>query len=186
GFPDSPGLEEVHPFSISSSPDSETLTIGVKSLGDYTACIKDLAPGARAVIEGPFGRTSYRYLESKDQIWIAGGIGITPFLGMARALKPGEGYHIDLYYSVVEEKEAAFLDELKALAEKNPDLRVIPWFTKTMSYLTADAIIEKSGGVMGREIVMCGPPPMMKAMRGQLEKWKVPVRHIHSEEFSMN
>jgi len=65
GFPDSKGLEEVHPFSLSSQPEGVCISIGVKALGDYTARMKELKPGDRAVVEGPFGRTSYKYYKTK-------------------------------------------------------------------------------------------------------------------------
>lgn len=186
GFPDIRGLGEVHPFSLSSQPEGVCISIGVKALGDYTRRLRELRSGMRAVIEGPFGRTSYAYYPRKSQIWIAGGIGITPFLGMARSLKQGDGYKVDLYYSVVERSEAAFLGELEQLSAQNPNLRLISWFSKERSFLTADAIVKESGGVLGKEIFLCGPPPMMKALKAQFGKWKVPVANIHSEEFSIN
>lgn len=185
GFPDSHGLEEVHPFSLSSQPDDLCISIGVKALGDYTKHLGELKAGDRAIVEGPFGRTSYKYYATKEQIWIAGGIGVTPFLGMARSLKPEDNYKVDLYYSVNDQSEAAFLEEFQAIAAANPNFRIIPWFAKEKSFLNAEAIVKESGGVLGKEIFVCGPPPMMKAIKAQFGKWKVPVSKMHSEEFSM-
>jgi predicted ferric reductase len=185
GFPDTSGLEEVHPFSLSSQPDNICISIGVKALGDYTKRLGELKPGMLAIVEGPFGRTSYKYYENKTQIWVAGGIGITPFLGMARSLKPEDNYKVDLYYSVRDRSEAAFLEELETIARTNPNFRIIPWIASEKSFLTAEAIIKESGGVLGKEIFLCGPPPMMKALRKQFGTWRVPVSHLHSEEFSM-
>lgn len=186
GFPDISGLKEVHPFSLLSQPEGICISIGVKALGDYTKRLRELKPGMRAIIEGPFGRTSYIYYPRKSQIWIAGGIGITPFLGMARSLRPDDGYKVDLYYSAIDRSEAAFLDELEQIAARNPNIRLISWFSKEKSFLTAEAIVKESGGVLGKEIFLCGPPPMMKALKEQFGKWKVPVANIHSEEFSIN
>jgi predicted ferric reductase len=186
GFPNNKGLEEVHPFSLSSQPEGVCISIGVKALGDYTAHVKELKAGDRAIIEGPFGRTSYKYYKTKEQIWVAGGIGITPFLGMARSLKPEDDYKVDLYYSAVSLPDAAFNDELVRIAETNPNFRLIPWYGKEKGFLSAEAIIKESGGVLGKEIFICGPPGMMKALKDQFGKWKVPVARVHSEEFSMN
>jgi len=186
-FPDSEGLEEVHPFSLSSAPGTNKICVGVKALGDYTKHLCcDLKAGVRAIVEGPFGRTSYAFYPKKEQIWIAGGIGITPFLGMARSLKPEDGYKIDLYYSVVDRSEAAFIEDLETVAFANPNFRLVPWYTKEKSFLNAEAIVNESNGVLGKEIFLCGPPGMMKAMKAQFGKWKVPVANIHSEEFSMS
>lgn len=186
GFPDSAGLKEVHPFSLSSSPSGDKLSIGVKGLGDFTKRLNELMPGARAIIEGPFGRTSYTYYPRKEQIWIAGGIGITPFLGMARSLVREDGYKVDLYYSAMSLEEAAFDAELRAIADTNPNFRLIPWYGKEKGFLSADAIAAESKGVLGKEVFLCGPPGMMAALKGQFSKWKVPVANVHSEEFSMN
>lgn len=186
GFPDVTGLDEVHPFSISSSPENTCLTLGIKALGDFTGRLRELKPGMRAMIEGPFGRTSYVYYPRKEQIWIAGGIGITPFLGMARSLKPEDGYKIDLYYSAATAEDAAFDAELREIAAKNPNFRLIPWYGQEKGFLSADAIVKESQGVLGKEIFLCGPPPMMKALRDQFAKWKVPVARIHSEEFALS
>lgn len=186
GFPDVTGLQEVHPFSISSSPDNNHLTLGVKALGDFTSRLRELQPGMRAIIEGPFGRTSYVYYPRKEHIWIAGGIGITPFLGMARSLRQDDGYKVDLYYSAATAEDAAFDAELRDIARKNPNFRLIPWYGQEKGFLNAEAIVKESQGVIGKEIFLCGPPPMMKALREQFMKWKVPVRRIHSEEFALS
>lgn len=186
GFPNAKGLEEVHPFSLSSQPDGSCISIGVKALGDYTTHLRELKVGDRAVIEGPFGRTSYKYYSTKEQIWIAGGIGITPFLGMARSLTTQDDYKVDLYYSAISLEEAAFNDELSRIAESNPNFRLIPWYGKEKGFLSAEAIIKESVGVLGKEIFICGPPGMMKALKGQFAKWKVPVSRVHSEEFTMS
>lgn len=187
GFPDTPGLEEVHPFSISSAPkDDGSLTLGIKALGDFTKDLGKLRPGDRAIIEGPFGRTSYRYMKNRKQVWVAGGIGITPFLGMARSFTPDNGYEVDLYYSLVDRSEQAFVSELEEIAKRCPNLRFIPWYSKESGYLSGDVIIKQSGGLADKDVILCGPPRMMASIREQFKKWRVPTTNIHSEEFALN
>src|SRR5215207_2787390 len=76
---------ESHPFTIASAPGGE-LRIAVKRFGDFTSRVMHLRPGALARLEGPFG--SFRLSDDPvhSQTWIAGGIGITPFLSWARSL----------------------------------------------------------------------------------------------------
>ncbi len=87
---------ETHPFSFTSSPFDRNLKIAVKNLGDFTAKLKNLKSGTIAKIEGPFGR--FLSQNFKDQIWIAGGIGITPFLSMARTLKERGGKTLFIFF----------------------------------------------------------------------------------------
>ena len=77
---------EAHPFSVSSTPEDGRLRIVVKALGDYTSRLPALRRGAVARIEGPFGKFSHHNCPNRKQVWIAGGIGITPFLSMAGTL----------------------------------------------------------------------------------------------------
>ena len=186
GFPDTRGLEEVHPFSLTSSPGTDKLSIGVKALGDYTKQLNRIMPGSRAVIEGPFGRTSYVYYPCKEQIWIAGGIGVTPFLSMARSLTKESDYKVDMYYSAMSSEGAAWNEELCSIAATNPNFRLIPWYGVEKGYLSADAIAAESKNLLGKEIFVCGPPPMMRSIKSQFAKWQVPVSCVHSEEFSIH
>jgi predicted ferric reductase len=178
---------EWHPFSISSKPGSDTLQISAKALGDYTGALPKLKKGAIAEIEGAYGKFSYTNYKNKDQIWIAGGIGITPFLSMAKSL-PDDGYSIDLYYSVKSESELVEWQELAEIAQsKNGKFRLIPFVADTQKgFLTTDFMLKYSKVFGGKEIFICGPPPMMKSMRQQLKDRGVPNKMIHSEEFAMS
>jgi len=190
----SPGQKSItsewHPFSISSAPGEEFLRIDAKVLGDYTKALMDLKPGAQAEIEGAYGRFSYQNYDNPNQIWVAGGIGITPFLSMARSLK-GKNHsanlHIDMYYSVKAKEELVDYGTLHSVAYFNPKIfRLFPHVSKDNGMLTAEIIAQKSGGVAGKDIYICGPPPMMKAMKEQFVRLGVPKKNIHSEEFSMS
>ena len=75
-----------HPFTISSAPHEDVLRVTVKALGDYTARLQELIePGMPAVIGGPHGRFSH-WKGTDRQVWIAGGVGVAPFLSWLRAL----------------------------------------------------------------------------------------------------
>ena len=177
---------ESHPFSITSGPDDQNISIIAKSLGDYTAKLSALLPGTPAKIEGPFGNFSYKNAKNKDQIWIAGGIGVTPFISMAKSLKIEDGYNIDLYYCVKNESEAVYLDLLKNIsASLNGKFKVIPYYTDKEVRITAD-IIQKTTGrlTMNNDIFLCAPPAMIESLRKQFLFKKVKRKLIHSEEFS--
>ncbi|MCX6779108.1 MAG: ferredoxin reductase family protein [Candidatus Magasanikbacteria bacterium] len=174
---------EFHPFSIASSPLEENLQIVIKSLGDYTANLDKLKVGDRALVEGSFGIFTLTKDHSPKQIWIAGGIGITPFLSMAKSLTNEIKREIELYYCVNEKTEAIFYEELKKIEEKNVGLKIFLFCSKEKGRISAAIIKEMSGGVEGKDIFVCGPPMMMKSLKQQFIKLNVPKKHIHSEEF---
>jgi ferredoxin-NADP reductase len=73
------------------------------------------------------------------------------------------------------------------LPQKYHTFRYLPYVAKEQDgFLTAAKIKEMCGGLDGKEIFICGPPPMMKALRAQLRALGVPNRKIHSEEFAMS
>lgn len=181
---------EWHPFTISSAPSNGSISITVKSLGAYTETIYRLVPnmvGMSVKLEGAYGRFSFRNFKNLNQVWIAGGIGITPFLSMAQNLGDGP-YTIDLYYSVKSEAELIDADELARAQVNAPGkvFRVFPFVTdKYNRRLTADLIEQNSGGVKGKDFLICGPPPMMHGLEKQLLDMGVKKYRIHSEEFSI-
>ncbi len=179
--------KEWHPFSISSGDKDGRLQVSVKGLGDYTNSLVKIQPGAVAKIEGAYGRFSYNNFKNMNQIWVAGGIGVTPFISMAKSL-PDDGYQIDLYYSV---KTASELIDWEALAgtsvAKNGKFRVMPYIgDQSKERLSADFIQQHSGDLHGKDIFICGPPPMMTSLRKQFKAKGVPGARIHSEEFGMS
>lgn len=176
---------EIHPFSISSSEDSPNLSISIKSLGDFTKSIGSIEIGSEAMIEGPYGKFTRNNAQSKDQVWIAGGIGITPFLGMARSLKDNDS-KIDLYYSVKSREEAAFLDELMQISKKYPNFRVMDWFSNEKGRLSGNVIFEMSEGLSDKDIFLCGPPPFMQSIRAQLIDLGIFEPRIHWEFFNFS
>ena len=179
---------EAHPFSISSAPTDEKLRLSVKALGDYTRDLLQLKPGAIAEIEGAYGKFSYRNYQNTNQIWVAGGIGITPFISMARNLHVEKPMQIDLYYSVKTETELVNYQELSTIMSTSAHhFRIIPYIAdKQQGFLTADFIAKNSNGVAEKDIYICGPPTMMKSLRKQFIMLRVPNYRIHSEEFAMS
>ena len=181
---------EWHPFTVSSGPSSGGFSLTVKALGSYTKVLTTLAPAMtmqHVLIEGAYGRFSYRNFDNHKQVWVAGGIGVTPFLSMADALGPGP-YNIDLYYSVKNESELIDIAMLQGLQSLETDriFRVIPFIGDKQGFLSAKYMQQITGPLAERDILLCGPPPMMQSLKGQLKALGVKKSRIHSEEFSMS
>jgi predicted ferric reductase len=152
-------------------------------VGDYTRALRGLEEGAEAVVEGPYGSFSHRSVPGREQIWLAGGIGVTPFLSMARSLRYANEPAVDLYYCVEHAEEAHFLDELQAVAARRGDFRVFLVPRDEVGFLTAERLARESGDLAARDILICGPPAMIESLRSQLRARGVPGERIHAEEF---
>jgi predicted ferric reductase len=177
-----PGGWQRHPFTVASPPSARQLRVSIKAVGDYTGGIYDLAkPGVPARIAGPFGGFDYRR-GGIDQIWIAGGIGITPFLSWIRDLDREFDRNVDFYYSVAHDSDALFGDELTAAARNHQSLRVHLLVSDRDGYLTGEQVL---AGTQREHpwIYMCGPPPMMTALNKGLRSQGVPAARIRWEQF---
>ncbi|MEN9328171.1 MAG: hypothetical protein RI947_979 [Candidatus Parcubacteria bacterium] len=175
---------EPHPFSISSAPTQRELKLTIKSLGDWTNILQKARSSMTVYIEGAYGRFIYEDYKDRDQVWIAGGIGITPFLSMARTFYRLD-YRIDLIYVVHDQSDAVYFNELLQISGQNPNFRVFLFETVKYGHATAQSIAQMSGQLQNKELFICGPPPMMYTLKNQLSQLHVPRRQIHSEEFEI-
>ncbi len=173
---------ESHPFSISSSDVDTNLKITVKNLGDYTGTLINLKQGDNVIVDGPYGNFSYKNVTNKNQIWIAGGIGITPFYSMAQVLN--EEYYIDFYYCVKEEGEAVYVKELQDIALKNPNFKFNLWSTKDKGFINGEIMSTESGGLADKDIFFCGPPILMNSLKEQFISLGININKIHYENFN--
>jgi predicted ferric reductase len=172
---------QFHPFSITSAPDEGMLRITVKAVGDYTRAIRLLEPGAEAVVEGPYGSFGAQTTNER-QVWIAGGIGVTPFLSMSRSLD-GNAPAVDFYYCVEHDSEAHFLDELRSIARAREGFRVVLVPRDTDGFLTGERLAAENADLATADVLVCGPPAMIDSLRPQLAARGVVRKRFHAEEF---
>jgi predicted ferric reductase len=184
-FPGEKMMDESHPFTISSAPDEDVLRITVKTSGDFTRHLfNNLQAGMDAVIEGAYGMFDYK-TGAQKQIWVAGGIGVTPFLSFIRDMNGNLAHNVDFYYTVRQREEAVFVDEIVSAAGQNPRLKAHIRFSSTDGSLTVDEIIRNAGGnIHGHHVYMCGPLPMVQAFEKKFLEANVPAANIHYEEFN--
>ena len=184
-FPGEKDLNESHPFTISSAPAEEVLRLTIKASGNFTrelfARLKD---GSDAIIEGAYGMFNYK-TGGRKQIWVAGGIGLTPFLSFVRDMDGNLQHNVDLYYTVRHPEEAIFVDELEAAAAKNPNLKVHIRYSAKEGSLTIEDIVKNAGGnFSGYDVYLCGPLPMMQSFEKKFMELGLPKKNIHYEEFN--
>jgi predicted ferric reductase len=172
---------ESHPFTIASAPGAGPIRLVVKRLGDFTGSVMTLRPGARAQLEGPFGAFLRGGDPARPQTWIAGGIGITPFLSWARSLNATVA--ADLYYCTPAAEHAHFVDELYDIADRYPAFRVIPIRKVSLGHLRVSDVAAVNPNLSRGEIFICGPPALVDNLTAGLVASGILPHHIHSETF---
>jgi len=176
------GKAEPHPFSFSRIEKNGSLRVTIKALGDFTFGLKNaIEIGQDVRIQGPFGR--FQHTGKTPEIWVAGGIGITPFLAWAHALD-ASAKHVDLFYCVKSRNQAPHLSELKALAraKSNLDLHLVA--SNEGERLSAATIAQcVTGDLSQMRVSFCGPVSLREALRKGLEQRGVYARNFHYEEF---
>jgi len=184
-FPGDKTLNEAHPFTISSAPHEDVLLITVKASGDFTRHLfQNLKEGMEAIVEGAYGMFDYHSGGSR-QIWVAGGIGITPFLSFLRDLKTDLQHDVLFYYTVRHEEEAVFADEIHEIVKKHPRLKAHVRFSSVHGSLSVGEISKNAGGdLSNHHVYMCGPVPMVQSFEKKFLEAGIPAGNIHYEEFN--
>jgi ferredoxin-NADP reductase len=194
GMRDEQGLRKH--LSIASSPTERDLLFGTrKSESAFKRTFDALAVGAEVRIEEPRGSLALPQDPSQPLVFLAGGIGITPFRSMLRyAADAGTGHRITLFYSNRRPEESLFLDDLLAIARNHEGLRLVatmtrmaessaPW-TGLTGRLTADTIREHCPEWRDSACYLAGPPAMVETLEATLKELGVDPSRIRPERFT--
>lgn len=191
----SPFSMQEHPFSIASAPqDNGSLQFTIKALGDFTQSIGNTPAGSTVFVDGPYGVFSCeRHEDAAGYIFISGGIGLAPMLGMLQALaqKSDARPHI-LFTAHSEWDRIPRREEIFALTEKL-QLTIVPILEHTppdwegeQGYLDLEMLKRYlPENFRDYEVFMCGPQAMLDAARKSLRQLQMPAAQIHSELFDM-
>jgi predicted ferric reductase len=185
-------ISEPHPFTISSSPTRERLSISVKSVGDFTSTIDQTNTTDMAYIDMPYGVFSFLNFDALNLVFIAGGIGITPFMSMLRYLYDKKlKKNVILLWGNKTEQDIAFRKELEAMASEMPTFKVVHVLSRQESWtgergtINADVLKRYVDTFYSSQFFICGPPPMMRAVERTLTDLGAPKNRIHYERFAL-
>lgn len=164
--------EERRSYSVSSAPSSEGYQITVKNIGAVSKHLHGLPEGAKVELRPPMGSFFWSSEEgSKSNVFVAGGIGITPFAAMALAGAPAT-----LLYYAHSEKDRALAEELKSLKNvKWIDVQNRPTKEDISKYIPKDA-----------SVYCVGPHGFMNSVRDTLTEQGFPMENYHYEVFGSN
>lgn len=197
-FPQHDRLKGERSFSIASSPaDLDQLKFGIRVSGRYTTALRDLRRGDVAMVGGPFGKFTFDPDRDRSAVFIAGGIGITPFLSMIRGVTDLKlANEVTLLYSVRSLNDVPFGKELYDLEVANPNLHVFYAISDgkvsgakghVVPGRITDEVVHVALGssYWGRSYFLCGPPAFMKAMTALLRAGGLPKKAIRTEQFGV-
>lgn len=169
-----------HPFTISDMHAGGQLKVAIKALGPCSAQLQALQAGTVVQLQGPFGEFLGAGAAERPQFWVAGGIGITPFIAALRQRPCTQA--TTLLYLVRQEADAAFLPELRALSEAQPLFTLCAQTTGDAPPVL-EPWLERLPDLPQREVQVCGPPALVQALLPLLAGRGVPARHVHHEAF---
>ena len=183
-------------FTIASAPHEESLMVATRMRDTAFKRVLGTMPLGTAVkIEGPFGNLTLHNNAARTAVFLAGGIGITPFRSIVfGAAKEKLPHRIFLFYSNRRPEDAPFLDELQALERENPNYKLIATMTETAK---SHRSWNGETGLINREMLsrylknaaspiyyIAGPPGLAKGLHETLVKSSVDDDDIRTEEFS--
>jgi ferredoxin-NADP reductase len=197
-LPESAGLAgdgARHAFSIVSAPHENELVVATRIRDSaFKQALDRLPIGGAAAIDGPFGSLTLHRKVERPAVFIAGGIGITPFMSMLRHAAHGASpQRLVLLYSNRRPEDSAFLTELQRLEGDNRQFQLVatmtgmaqskmPWSGQTGQI--DEAVIRRVASELVSPVYyVAGPPAMVAALRDELEDSGVDTDDIRSEEF---
>ncbi len=175
-----PGMREPHAFTIASNPSDTELRFLIKDLGDWSgrlhAADASVLAGATVIVEGPYGK--FRPLSGTGpDLWVAGGVGITPFLAAAGSLPERGGTDIPtLVYCVRTRADAMALTELEAAAASGR-IRLSLHVSDEGTRLDPArlATIARRSDLRGVHVNVCGPDALVAGVVHA-------GRHLHASD----
>jgi len=185
----------VRSFSIASGPNEETLMVATRMRDTaFKRVLKTMPPGTAVKIDGPSGDLTLPDNFTRAAVFLAGGIGITPFRSMiCLAASERLSHQIFLFYSNRRPEDAPFLAELESLERDNPKYKLIAsmtdmaksrrsWSGET-GFINQEMLGRYLGGAASPIYYVAGPPAMVKGLHEMLTKAGMNDDDIRAEEF---
>ena len=194
--PQSDAEGNVRSFSIASAPHEETLMVATRMRDTaFKRMLKTMPFGTAVKIEGPSGDLILQNDSARAAVFLAGGIGITPFRSIVHwAAQKKLPQSVFLFYSNRRPEDAAFLAELQRLEKDNAKYKLIasmtemekshqPWNGET-GLINQEMLARHLQNAASPIYYIAGPPPMVKGLQEMLRKAKIKDDDIRAEEFA--
>jgi ferredoxin-NADP reductase len=193
--PETDAKGNARTFSIVSAPHENELVIATRMRDTaFKRVLKAMAAGGRVGLRGPAGTFTLDPADARPAVFLAGGIGVTPFMSMLRdAAHSMLARDLWLFYSNRRPEDAAFLDELTALPGRNPRLHFVGTMVEMdkssrtwngeRGFLDRAMLERHLKNLDGHVYYIAGPPGLVEAMQKMLISAGVAEDAIHTDEF---
>ncbi len=150
---------EAHPFTIAGG-NSTSRRFVIRSAGDWTShFVNTVKVGDEFRVSGGYGRFLPQIRAKRlEQLWVAGGVGITPFLAALEQMQPDKGAKVTLVYCIRSRASAGAIDDVEAHARRLPQLNLIVVSDEGNERLTPEWLSDIVSHMDSRaEVYLCGP-----------------------------
>ena len=194
--PETDAEGNLRTFSIASAPFEEDLMIATRMRDTaFKRVLKAVPPGTLVKIDGPFGSFTLQTDAVRPAVFLAGGIGITPFRSIVvEATRKKLPHRLFLFYSNRRPEDAAFLLELQDIERQNPNYKFIatmtqmeksqPVWTGESGFINSPVLAKYLSDLATPIYYSAGPPAMVTAMREMLLRAGVSEDNIRTEDFA--
>ena len=194
-FLDGAGWSRGHPFSLSSAPTGDDLTISARIVGDGTARLATLRPGTRVLVEGPFGHLTGDRRQGRKLLLIGAGAGVAPLVSLleSESYAPGDATLVtrdSTPEAALRRGAIAALVQHRGVRHVALDGHRAPsgaaWLPAShRAWKGPDVFRHLAPDLADYDVFVCGPGPWMDAVVRDLGAAGVERSRIHTESFSM-
>ena len=192
-----PGTDETRSFSMANTPNRGGLfefVIKVYPGGLFSEYLAEkLQEGDRLTVEAPFGTFTLRESRTSDLVFVGGGAGMAPMLGLLRSMaERGVDRKVIFYYGARTQQDLCFTEQLAALSEQLSDFTYVPALSHAPDDagwagekgLITDVLRRREAKLAGMDAYVCGPPPMVDAAIAALTALGVHENNIFYDKFT--
>jgi ferredoxin-NADP reductase len=171
-----------HPYSLSAAPTDNYLRVTVKNLGDASSAVANLKPGTRVFFEGPYGTFVASKASRGHVVLVGGGVGITPIRALLDEFDPTK--EIDILFRA--STDLVLKSELDKLAKKTGARVHYLVGPRSKHPMNAEYISKLVPAFKDSDVFICGPKPLVDAVRQAAVDVGIPKNRFHDEAFAFH
>lgn len=173
-----------HPYSLSAAPTKKHLRVTIKDLGDHSGSISLLKPGTRVFLEGPYGAFTAGRASRGHVTLVGGGVGITPIRAIMEEF--GSGMEIDVIFRASRVEDLVLKKELDLLATQRGARVHYLVGPRADHPMDAKYIMRLVPTFRDSDVYICGPKPLVAAVRSAARSVGIPKNRFHDEAFAFH